>query len=116
MLVPINEAVRNIIATRRTNLVKDSLGQCQQRSDPELRFLHLNLMGEVKGESFWLSPPGSFSYEKRVRTKSFRGSNFDNRDDMVDLWLMAAALLGGYVSRLSCWEWCMVTEAGLGEY
>lgn len=51
-----------------------------------------------------------------MRTKSFRGSNFDNRDDMVDLWLMAAALLGGYVSRFGCWEWCTVTEAGLGEY
>lgn len=51
-----------------------------------------------------------------MRTKSFRGSNFDNRDDMVDLWLMAAALLGGYVSRFGCWEWCTVIEAGLGEY
>jgi hypothetical protein len=29
---------------------------------------------------------------------------------------MAAALLGGYVSRFGCWEWCTVTEAGLGEY
>ena len=96
--------------------MKDSLGQCQQRSDPELRFLHLNLIGTVKGEPFWLSPPGSFSYEKWVRTKSFRGSNFDNRDDMVDLWLMAAALLRGYVSRFGCWKWCTVTEAGLGEY
>lgn len=84
MPVPINETVRKVIATRRTNLVRDSLGQCQQRSDPELRFLHLNLMGTVKGELFWLSPPGSFSYEKRVRTESFRGSNFDSRDDMVD--------------------------------